>query len=375
MKKKIAVVIVFVAILVLPLLSWALVSPFYTPTLEENREKAPFPSFGNDMFAQFDAYFADRAPYRDTLIKLYNGVARKLGVAYENLLLKFGKTYYTEINNALFGQDDWLFYTGDDSITYYNGTNLPTEEELRVFVERAEKVDAYFKSQGKEFVIYVAPNKEQMYSEYMPRGIAVVNELRRLDVIYSYFKQHSDVKMVFPKAELLAAKSQHVTYYQQDTHWNHFGGWIGAQALFNALNMTIGEATISEIPFAGGDLATMAALSSLAHYNDYKVDYRSDVSINYKVSSTYEYEIESSNKNGKKLLLLGDSFRNAMREVLAKEYEYSIVNHRDTFNDGRMMREEFESATTVIFQSVERYDYTIFSDGGLLQRFINYYSL
>lgn len=367
MKKKIAVVIIFIIILVFPMVTWPIASQFDLPTVDENREKAKFPQFGNDVFAQFDAYFADRAPYRDVMIRLYKEVELKLKLLYE-------KTFPVVINNVLLGRDDWLFYTGDNSIDYYRGINLPTEDELKAYVARAEKVNDYFKAQGKEFVIFVAPNKEQMYPEHMPRGISVVNEVRRMDVIYRYFKEHSNVTVLFPKAELLAAKSENEIYYQQDTHWNEFGGWIGAQALFKALNLPVGEATVTEIPYSGGDLASMAALTP-ASYTAYHVDYRSDVSIEYLVRSDYEYTIKSSNKNGKRLLLLGDSFRNAMREIIAKEYESSIINHRETFNHEKTLVEEFEAATTVIFQSVERYEPTIFSEYGVLQRFINIYGL
>lgn len=374
MKTKV-MVIIFVIVLVLPMLSWPLVSLIDLPTVEENREKAPFPQFGDDVFAQFDEYFADRAPYRDLLIKLYNNVARKLGMLYESMLYNDdGDDVYTAINNALFGQDDWLFYTGDNSLGYYKGTNIPTERELRAYVARAEKVNAYFKAQGKQFVIFIAPNKEQIYPEYMPRGISVKHAVKREDVIYDYFKEHSDVTVLYPKAQILDAKKTYITYYQQDTHWNKYGGWIGANCIFDALNVTPGNVTITQTTHSGGDLANMATLSPSV-YTAYDVVYRTEISIKFNVSNLYESEITSSNENGRHLLLLGDSFREAMIEVLAKEFETSILNHRDTFTAERTYEEQFANATTVIFQAVERYDGSIFDDYGILQKFIDMYGL
>ena len=374
MKKKLAVVIVFVIILALPMVTWPIVSMFDLPTVEENRDKAPFPQFADDLFKQFDDYFSDRAPYRDMLIKLYNYASRKLGTLYEGLLSNSGADIYTEINKAIFGQNGWLFYSGDNSISYYKGTNLPTEQELQAYVARAEKVNDYFKSLGKEFIILIAPNKEQIYSEYMPRGISVKSDIKRADIIYNYFKEHSNVTVLYPKDELIAAKQTYVTYYQQDTHWNEIGGWIGANCIFDALHIAPGSVTISKTNYSGGDLADMAALTP-TRYTAYNVSYRPEISINYKVSSTYEYEITSSNKNGKNIVLLGDSFRVAMKEILAKEFETSILNHRDSFSADRTYAAEIEAATAVIFQSVERYELAIFSDYGLLQRFINIYGL
>ena len=375
MKKKLAVAIIFIVILVLPMVSWPIVSLFDLPTVEENREKAKFPEFGNDVFSQFDEYFADRAPYRDLLIKLYKSVERALKLLYENTLPHEDDVdYYTEVNNAIFGKEDWLFYKGDNSIDFYKGTNLPTEAELKDYVERAEKVNNYFKAQGKQFVILIAPNKEQMYSEYMPEGIKVVSETKRADVIYDYFTKHSDVTVVYPKAELLAVKKNYVTYYKQDTHWNNYGGYVGAKAILDALNISVGDVEITETQYRGGDLATMATMDG-ALYTAYNVLYRSEISLKYTVSTTYESVIESSNTNGKHLLLLGDSFREAMKEVLAKEYESSIVNHRDTFNVDNDFSEAFDAASTVIFQAVERYESSIFAAGGLLNRFIDIYGL
>ena len=392
MKKK-AIVIIFIVILALPMVTWPIVSQFDLPTVEENRDKAPFPEFGDDLFAQFDSYFADRAPYRDLLIRLYKNVERKLKQYYESMIVHGDDgdsddndpdkpDFFTSINGAIIGQNDWLFYTGDASVEYYKGTNLPTEEELRGYVERAEKVNNYFKSQGKQFIIFIAPNKEQIYSEFMPRGITVVNSVKRADIIYSYFKEHSNVTVIYPKAELLEAKKTHVTYYQQDTHWNEYGGWIGAQALLKAMNITpSSNVTVTETTHYGGDLAMMAAMNPAA-YTSYNVSYRPEITVDTKLFNLYESEYESSNKNGKTLLMIGDSFRESMRGVLAKEFEYSIFNnggygHSGTFNWERQYREEFAAADIVVFEAVERLEYTqLFTDyWGFLQRFIDIYGL
>ena len=385
MKKKLAVVIIFIIILVFPMVTWPIVSTLDLPTVDENREKAKFPQFGNDVFKQFDAYFADRAPYRDVLITLYKDVERQLKLLYEKMLPD-DVDYYTEINKVLFGQKDWLFYTGDDSLSYYKGTNLPTEEELQGYVARAEKVNDYFKAQGKEFVIFIAPNKEQIYSEYMPLNLHVVNKVKRADMICDYFRKNSDVKVLYPKDELIAAKKERFTYLQEDTHWNNFGAYVGAKSIFNALHVAIGDVVVTDIPWAGGDLPPMAALTP-SSYTAYDVDYRPEVALNYVSVVSNGYTIESSNKNGKRLFVLGDSFTLAdytssgepylvgLKGILSKEYEKSSIYHRDRFNPDDTHADEIDDATTVIFEAVERYERSIFADWGLLQTFINIYGL
>ena len=378
MKKKIAVVIVFIIILVFPLVSWPIASHFDV-SLDENREKAEFPKFGNDVFAQFDAYFADRAPYRNMLIKTYKSVELKLQLLYQKM---FPHDYYTTIESVIIGKNDWLFFTDDNSVEYYKGTNLPTEEKLQLYVERAQKVNDYFKSQGKEFVIMIAPNKEQIYSEFMPVGLRVVNEIKRLDVIYNYFQQHSDVKLLYPKDELIAAKENYNTYFQQDTHWNDYGAYVGAKAIFNALNIQTDEfePVVTEMQWLGGDLARFAALPP-ASYTGYSVSYRPEIEIEYSLYSKRKFVIESSNKNGKSLFALGDSFtlagttdvRMGMIEILSKEFENTLIVHRDDYHGN--YSKEIAAADTIVLEAVERYDNFIFSDGGLLQKFIDAYGL
>ena len=385
MKKKLAVVIIFIIILVFPMVTWPIASQLNLPTVDENREKAKFPQFGNDVFTQFDKYFADRAPYRDALIKMYKDVERQLKLLYEKMLPD-DVDYYTEINKVLFGQEDWLFYTGDDSLAYYKGTNLPTEAELQGYVARAEKVNEYFKAQGKEFVIFIAPNKEQIYSEYMPINLHVKNKIKRADMIYDYFRKHSDVKVLYPKDELIEAKKDGFTYLQEDTHWNDFGAYIGAKSIFDALHVALGDVEITDIPWTGGDLPPMAALTP-SKYTAYNVNYRPDVTLNYLDVSSNGYKIESSNKNGKHLFVFGDSFtladytssgepyRVGLKGILSKEYETSSIYHKDRFGTDDTHADEIDDATTVIFEAVERYEQSIFADWGLLQRFINVYGL
>ena len=386
MKKKLAIVIVFVIVLVFPMVTWPIVSQFDLPTVDENREKAKFPEFGNDVFTQFDKYFADRAPYRDLLIKLYKGVELSLAKVYQKMQPNDDYSdSYTAIDKVILGQNDWLFYKGDDSLAYYKGTNLPTERELRQYVARAEKVNEYFKAQGKQFVIYIAPNKEQIYSEYVPEGIHVVNEIKRLDLIYNYFKKHSDVTVIYPKEQLLAAKEICPTYMQQDTHWNDFGAYVGSKVFFEALQIDVGDVQVTDVAWSGGDLSRMAVIDG-APYTVYKVNYRPEVTLDYRLTTAEKYEFESSNKNGKNLLVIGDSFviadysatgnyREGMKEIIAKEFENTNVYHRDTFTVENNYSSQFNAATTVMFEAVERYETSIFESFGVLQRFIDIYGL
>lgn len=371
MKKRITAIIIFIFVLVFPCLSWIIVKNYDTTELYENREKAPAPVFSNDYFVQFDSYFADRAPYRDMLIVLYNTTFRKLGVGYEKFLHFFNIPYYTSINNVVLGKDNWLFYLKNNNLDYYKGTNLPREVDLQAMVERAEKVNDYFAAQGKEFILFICPNKEHIYSEYVPDGIIVQSEIKRLDMIVDYFNRHSSVKVIYPRDEILAQKQMGLLYYMQDTHWNEAGAYFGAQPLFNALGRPLKEAEFIETTHIGGDIRNVSLVPELP-CQSFDIVYRPEISVEITDPRDYERYTTSSNKNGKHLVWFGDSFRKQLYDVAPKEFETTLMNHYDTFKE-MDFTSYFENATTVVFEAVERFETQIFASGGLLDQFINKY--
>ena len=262
MKKNIIAIIIFIVVLVFPVLSWPVLSRYDTTVINENRSLAAAPGFGDDYFAKLDNYFVDRAPYRKFLIKLYNDCSRGLGKIYEKILNWLGIPFYTSVNDVIFGKDDWLFYLAEKSLDYYVANNLPTEEELATMVEKAQKVSDYFKSLGKEFVIFTAPDKEQIYDNMMPSSIVIENEFKRSEVIANYFAAHSDVKVVYPRKSLLQERDNLQLYFKTDTHWNNAGAFYGAKSLLELLNITPQSVLFTEKPAGPGDLAELATIGN-----------------------------------------------------------------------------------------------------------------
>ena len=76
------------------------------------------------FFLNFDDFFMDRIPIRNSVIKFTTNTDLKLDMFYEKILNLFDVEYYITKNNVIYGQKDWLFYTGDNSIGYYRGNNL-----------------------------------------------------------------------------------------------------------------------------------------------------------------------------------------------------------------------------------------------------------
>lgn len=374
MKKNIAVIIIFIFVLVFPMVAWPALQSFDSKVaVNENRQKAPFPKFDNNVIVNFDKFFTDRLPIRNSLIKVYSGLEMAFNNLYSKILELLNVPYYSSKNYVLFGKEDWLFFLGDNSLDYYQGSNVLSEEVMAGFVQKAEKVNNYFASMGKEFKIFIAPNKEQIYYEFMPNGIAIKNTSKRVDVLVDYFKKHSNVEIIYPKQALLNAKPDMQLYYKYDTHWNFGGGYIGTVELLKALNIEVGTAEItSNVQVTRADLIAMIAGQNKLD-TEISVNYRPEISYNL-INAENAYICNSSNTNGKNLLLFGDSFREFMFPTLAKEFTNSIFTTRSSYGANKRYEKELETPDTVIFECVERYEQYMFN-GELLDRFIEYYNL
>lgn len=369
---KLVAVIIFVFVLVIPVVGWPLFN-LANNKVDENRNPSPFPNFNNEFFMNLDKFILDRVPLRGPAIKLYSKINLEFAREYEKFLNLLGINVYTERNNVVFGKDDWLFYYGDYSLEYYRGSNLLSIGELEAYCSKLKKVDNYFKSQGKEFRAFIAPNKEQIYTEFMPDGVKVENEVKRIDALVNFVEENSGIKIMYPKQVLLNEKQNQQIYYKQDTHWNPYGAYLGACEILKSLNIDIGSISPVEMTRNIGDLAMMNAQQAIEDI-DYQMNYRNEINLisDFKDQAFY---CSSSNPNGKNLFLFGDSFRNDMVPILGKEFTNSIFVHRDNFTDKERYKKQIEDADVIVFEMVERYDWTYFADGGMLDRFIQFYNL
>lgn len=128
---------------------------------------------------EYDNYFNDQLPFRNNLIKL-------------NLLIDYFVFDRSANSKVIIGKDNWLFYDNKDDgdpIGCYQGNNLYTEAELQEIAENCVKQRNFLAERNIKFIIFIAPNKERIYSEDMPdrfetpadnyRVLQIVNYLER----------------------------------------------------------------------------------------------------------------------------------------------------------------------------------------------------
>ncbi|MBR2698711.1 MAG: hypothetical protein IKE76_08990 [Clostridia bacterium] len=259
-------------------------------------------------------------------------------------------------HKVLFGKEGWLYYcSGNDGVPIadYRGETAFTERELRQIASDLMKTHSALKKIGCEFVLFIAPNKERVYSEYMPDRFGAPSETYAARQLVRYLKRHSTVKVVYPYDELMQAKQDFPdidVYYPRDTHWNYVGSYIGTRELMKQLDIEFPELTRDMIrqsePNRVGDLSILAHLEAcLPKDVDYAVTNPDGLAFAGPVAAG-----EARNKN---IFLCRDSFGEYM-----EDYLFTCFSREDSAVTVLSLNDELIDQIrpdVFVFETVERY--------------------
>ncbi len=307
-----------------------------------------------------------------------------------------GHSYRTELKNKLYytdylppiyhgstvfeGRDGWLYYLGDQTLDYYQGSNLPTQNELSHYLDTLTKLKKICDKKGIQLVIAVWPNKEEAYAEYMP-SFEIYNQYRRVDRWVDYVTENSDVNVIYPVKELLEAKPYCQTYFPYDTHWNNAGAFVGYQALLKALglettslqNLPIRELRVTDPDYKdfvwdyNSDLAYAPKNGTcyLGGLNgdrydvaNYIVDYRPEVKVMARQGNNGADDIRHSTSTGPNdlnFVMLADSFRVMQLTYLERDFTDCYLCHRNQVKN-RKTEKAILNADVLVIAAVERYE-------------------
>ena len=317
--------------------------------------------------------------YYDCGYDLYE--CNRCGLTYrENIVPKLIDTSiypvsYNGSRQVIYGRYGWLFYTGDNLENYYVGSGVLPESHMKMMTEMIDDLNTECQKRGITLVIAFWPNKGNIYSEYLPT-YEKKTETNKSEALIKYINENSKtgVKAIYPKTELMAAKNYYQTYFKYDTHWNYAGGFMGAQAIYNALGMeTTDIRTIKAVPTTAkrkdlyANMLSKAEQASvdLSDDKDYLFDYRPEINILEESGSGANKEFvssgdvlytKSSNENGKKLVFFGDSYRNAITPFLKKDFTYTTITH---INNVPSFTKEILDCDVLVLSRVSRKDETI----------------
>lgn len=139
-----------------------------------------------------------------------------------------------EFPNVLIGKEDWLYYTGENSIRDFECTSPFTRKELDSLVERLQGWHDRLGSMGVDFYLVIAPNKETIVPQYLPEGIRTGWSTCRIDQVMKALAE-TDIQALDLRQPLLTAAEGSQVYHRTDTHWNESGALIAVNEILKMI--------------------------------------------------------------------------------------------------------------------------------------------
>lgn len=342
---------VFLLILIFPFV----LSIFFTDIEDqgENRTLTEKPVFNiytiNTFSKEYESYFNDHIPFRNIIINI-------------NSKIKYYCFHDSPNNNVVIGENNWLYLK--DEIDSYKKINVYNEKALVTAAKYFNDISNYCTKNGAQLIIFIPPDKASIYPENVPDYVKAFNfPKNRAEVFAEYINKNTNVKVIYPKQELLEAKKliMEDIYYTYDSHWNRIGAYIGTKALVKEMGITLpdlSDVTISLNDNISYSLAGMLGIKDImTNEKDYELsgyNNQSEPSINYVDDGLGNDVITSSDtpKSESQVLILRDSFFTAMEPYISTCFKSIHAPHYNLCYSPEMIKEE--SPDYVVIEIVER---------------------
>ena len=302
----------------------------------ENRYLADFPKLFIDnkinykYILHFNNWLNDNIGFREMFVHYYS-----------NLMYYIFDT--TSNKNIIKGKSGWLYYdrkTDGECIENYKGFSLYDDDTLKKILNNLIETRDYLKKTlGAEFILYIAPNKDRIYEEYLPDYIGTKAEVYKTKQLYNYLKENSDIIIVYPYQELIDSKSiiYDNLYYKTDSHWNFVGSYIGAKELLKTIGITLPTIDGNIVKSVKkesriGDLVGPIGMEQ--ELNDIDCEYYVEGFNDNNVKSCnheglIEYQSEAGNNID--MYIIKDSFGSYMSKYLGSQVHHLWERYTDSF--------------------------------------------
>jgi len=363
-KKHIPIIILFFAVLVLPIVQQC-TGLFTDLQVVEKRELAEMPKLvvgGSDVFGEvglveypraFDSYYNDNFGFRGTVITA-NGYG--LDKVFD----------VSPSDRVVIGLDDWLFFNNRQSLVDFEGRIQYSEAELDAGVRGLVRNWREMQKRGITYLFVIAPDKSTIYSEFMPEHLqkkhAVANS--RLDqLLGALLVEYPKFPVLDLRGALFDAKKRDVIYHKRDTHWNTRGAYVGYVEIMKWLRVRHPEFgyTPREYLVEGERLTTYGDLSNYINvdteYTDYYLKRRwknfEEVDLSAEEEVLHKAQRFVGKDGAPKLLMYKDSFTENMMDFLSQHFSESLYIHEfPCYVDLRLI--DLEKPDIVVHESIER---------------------
>lgn len=305
----------------------------------ENRRLAAFPSVsdGWKFFPELNTWANDHLPLRDRAIKTNTSLSESVfgqtpqygdqsaGVGVVAPPTTTGNGTKRDYPHVIQGKDGWLFFGGDVA--------NPCQPVAKIADALAgmQRFTDIIERSGRKLVFTIAPDKSEMNPQFMPDsylGEDCAPPARA--TLWSRIKSDPPSSYVDIKGPLaaLAQSSTESLWRKHDTHWATRGAAVYAQQVIDAVRP--GMWRPDELVGIGpvhrqGDLSVLLGTPVQDTFAGYQVR-RPGVT----VTSSSESLLTATSTDAPLIkggLILGDSFTQASRELLAPFFDHARILH------------------------------------------------
>jgi len=354
---------IFVVILVIPTVTHPVLKNILSTEregLNENRNLSKFEFSFQNFGANFENFYQDNFPFRNSLIPLYNKYYNKINSKYfaENTEYNIELDIDESIKNELIILEEHVkneLAVADKSVK--NELVIAEEpvkndlkiEEIGVYKKIADMLvnaDNYFKSLNKKIIFQVCPKKDKITKPVTGRS--------ELELLSLYIEQNSNVSFSYPINKYLEIEPHYKSYDMYNSHHNFLGAYVSWQDIqkkaeietidIGDIDITAFEIDVRKIittpyninccyPY-NQDLPAVRKTEYIKSIN-YNVAYKPDIRIEtLHNSGCYQLEFKSSNINGQTIFITGDSFLETQLQYAIKDFEFSNISHLYNYDAG-----------------------------------------
>jgi hypothetical protein len=248
----------------------------------ENHKLGPLPTLsdGWKSFGIFDTWATDHLPLRNAAITANTKVERNVfgetpnygangtattttatgvaGISVPQPSAAPASAAPTDFPTVVAGIDGWLYYGTDQRAACNQTLTAP------VIAQRFGQLSQIMQRAGKQFVMMIAPDKTDIYPEYLPladQGVTCTSKAEA--ALWAALAANPPAGYQDLRGAIEAAKAKDpgtLLYRKLDTHWNGRGALIYAQLLTDSLNPALWPtATVTDL----GDSSAQTDLEAL----------------------------------------------------------------------------------------------------------------
>ena len=332
------------------------VRPLKGVIMETPKPELTFDNYKSNIYqTQIEKYASEHFGLREPVIRIYN----------QYVWSAFNKTYCHFI---VPGKQGYLYYAlavkehFRTELLHHYKSNEAAMKDVDTELRMMNKVRHVLKDYGIEFLAFIAPDKPEVYPEYLPRRDADTTTVH----IDEYFS-HRMTETGFPFINMtdwfvqMRDTASFPLFPRTDSHWR-YASIYGFDSLFRFINTLDGEAKfptlhigppiVYESDKLEGDEET---LNLIFRIHDDKTQYKSNITV----------EPDSTHRKPK-VLFVGDSFIYSMNDFMPIR---EIMEDREIWFYNNTAYEGFDNKTESV-KDIDRLshilnaDYVVFYSAG-----------